>query len=194
MTLGEKIRQARKRCKLSQEQLADKLCVSRSAIAKWETDKGLPDIENLKQLSRLLNISVDTLLDDSKEIDASVQREPYNIAQYGRGCGKLKKDRFIRERFPNARIYSLLARRERLSTEAVKQPIGCYSPTRFGSYLMTGSRACSKEFYLIETEGTQYLAIVTDEFLELRKPEHPVTGSSFHMGNWHFIRCAYEVE
>lgn len=64
MTLGGKIREARKRCGLSQEQLAEKLCVSRSAIAKWETDKGLPDVGNLKILSRLLNVSVDHLLDD----------------------------------------------------------------------------------------------------------------------------------
>jgi len=42
MTLGEKLRQARKDNGLSQEQLAEKLCVSRSAVAKWETDKGLP--------------------------------------------------------------------------------------------------------------------------------------------------------
>lgn len=47
MTLGEKIREARRRCGFSQEQLAEKLSVSRSAIAKWETDKGLPDVGNL---------------------------------------------------------------------------------------------------------------------------------------------------
>ena len=37
MTLGEKIKHARKCCGLSQEQLAERMCVSRSAIAKWET-------------------------------------------------------------------------------------------------------------------------------------------------------------
>ena len=40
MTLGEKIKEARKNTGLSQEQLAEKLAVSRSAIAKWESDKG----------------------------------------------------------------------------------------------------------------------------------------------------------
>ena len=52
MTLGEKIREARRKCSLSQEQLAEKMSVSRSAIAKWETDKGLPDVGNLKVLAR----------------------------------------------------------------------------------------------------------------------------------------------
>ena len=47
MTLGEKIKEARKAAGLSQEQFAEKMNVSRSAVAKWETDKGLPDIGNL---------------------------------------------------------------------------------------------------------------------------------------------------
>ena len=50
----------------SQEQLSEKLGVSRSAITKWETDKGIPDVDNLKALSKLLNVSIDYLLDDGK--------------------------------------------------------------------------------------------------------------------------------
>ena len=42
MSLGEKIREQRKQADLSQEQLAEKLNVSRQAITKWETDKGIP--------------------------------------------------------------------------------------------------------------------------------------------------------
>ena len=57
ITLGEKLKSARKRVGLTQEQLAEKLLVSRQAITKWEADKGMPDIENLKQLSKLLNIT-----------------------------------------------------------------------------------------------------------------------------------------
>ena len=43
MTFGEKLKEARKKAGLSQEQFAEKMCVSRSAIAKWETDKGMPE-------------------------------------------------------------------------------------------------------------------------------------------------------
>lgn len=64
MTLGEKITERRKMENLSQNQLAEKLSVSRSAVAKWESDKGLPDIENLKILSKVLNISIDALLEN----------------------------------------------------------------------------------------------------------------------------------
>ena len=68
MTLGEKIKQARKESGLSQEQFAEKMNVSRSAVAKWETDKGIPDINNLKTMAQLLDISIDYLLDDGTKI------------------------------------------------------------------------------------------------------------------------------
>ena len=79
MTLGEKIREARRKCGLSQEQLAERLSVSRSAIAKWETDKGLPDVGNLKILARLLNVSVDHLLDETKTVENSVIRKTMHL-------------------------------------------------------------------------------------------------------------------
>ena len=69
MTLGEKIIERRKMENLSQNQLAEKLSVSRSAIAKWESDKGLPDIENLKVLSKVLIISIDSLLEDEDKTE-----------------------------------------------------------------------------------------------------------------------------
>lgn len=62
MTFAEKLRSARKQAGMSQEQLAEKLCVSRQAITKWETDAGIPDIDNLMAVSALFHISIDELL------------------------------------------------------------------------------------------------------------------------------------
>ena len=53
MTIGEKMKEIRKERGWSQEQLAEELIVSRAAVAKWESDKGIPDIDNLKKLSEL---------------------------------------------------------------------------------------------------------------------------------------------
>lgn len=47
MTMGAKIKQLRSKKGLSQEKLAEKLNVSRSAVAKWEADGGIPEIDNL---------------------------------------------------------------------------------------------------------------------------------------------------
>ena len=67
MTLGQKLKEIRKKFGLSQEQLAEIINVSRQAITKWETDAGLPDTENLKELSRIFEISIDYLLDNLQE-------------------------------------------------------------------------------------------------------------------------------
>ena len=66
--IGELIVKKRAELSLSQEELAERLCVSRSAIAKWETGKGTPDVVNLKALAALFQMSVDELLGiESKE-------------------------------------------------------------------------------------------------------------------------------
>jgi len=62
MSLGEKIREQRKQAGLSQEQLAEKLNVSRQAITKWETDKGIPDVANLIAISDEFGLSLDELI------------------------------------------------------------------------------------------------------------------------------------
>ncbi|MDE6952394.1 MAG: helix-turn-helix domain-containing protein [Erysipelotrichales bacterium] len=105
MTLGEKLKEARRQACLSQEQLSEKLGVSRSAVAKWETDKGIPDVDNLKAISKLLNVSVDYLLDDGEVIDELVMREAYNLSEYGKGSKRKHKDRVVLNKFPDAEIY-----------------------------------------------------------------------------------------
>lgn len=67
MAFGEKLKALRKQTGLSQEKLAEKLNVSRQAITKWETDSGIPDIENLMTISALFGISMDELLSNERK-------------------------------------------------------------------------------------------------------------------------------
>ena len=70
-TFAEKLKSLRKQFKLSQEQLAEKIDVSRQAITKWETDGGLPDIENLMAISALFSVTIDELLSsEQRELKA----------------------------------------------------------------------------------------------------------------------------
>ena len=69
MTFGEKLKVARNISGLSQEQLAEALNISRSAVAKWENNIGIPDVSNLKGISKLLNISIDSLLDENDDME-----------------------------------------------------------------------------------------------------------------------------
>lgn len=193
MTLGEKIRCARKFCGLSQEQLAEKLCVSRSAIAKWETDKGLPDVENLRLLARLLGVSVDSLLEDGSEASSAVLREPCDPAAFGRGCQKVRKDRLMRQRFPGHRICTLLGRPELSGEErALDDTRGFLTPVPFGSpEYMKSIRSLDRDFYLVEQEDGQLFVTVTDTYLEIRPLPQPQMANSFRLDGWCFVRGNY---
>ena len=62
MTLGNRIQQCRKALDLSQEELGQKLLVSRQTVSLWEKDQTLPSIDNLTRLKEIFGISVDELL------------------------------------------------------------------------------------------------------------------------------------
>lgn len=67
MNLAEKLQQLRKRNNLSQEQLADKLGISRQSISKWESGQSAPEIDKIVQLSEIFSVTTDYLLKDIKE-------------------------------------------------------------------------------------------------------------------------------
>ena len=62
MDFGDKLKQYRLKEGLSQEQLAEKIGVSRQAITKWETKRGLPDVENMIILAELFKLTLDELV------------------------------------------------------------------------------------------------------------------------------------
>ena len=85
LTLGQFIAKRRKYMGLTQEELGEKIGVSKSAVAKWEIDGGLPDRDNLKRLSKAIGVSVDDLhkiINDANanEEDLSVNITPDVIA------------------------------------------------------------------------------------------------------------------
>ena len=69
MTFAEKFLQLRKREGYSQEELANKLGVSRQAISRWEMGTAVPDLSNLLHISKIFNVSTDYLLNDDYESD-----------------------------------------------------------------------------------------------------------------------------
>ena len=62
MEFNEKLQNLRKQRGLTQEELAEKLYVSRTAISKWESGRGYPNIESLKAISKFFSVTVDELL------------------------------------------------------------------------------------------------------------------------------------
>ena len=68
MTLGEKLYTLRTKQNMTQEQLAEKLQVSRQSISKWESNATRPDLEKLKFLAEFYQVSLDQLLDENIDI------------------------------------------------------------------------------------------------------------------------------
>ncbi|MBX9164645.1 helix-turn-helix transcriptional regulator [Coprobacillus sp. K06] len=70
MTLGETIKYYRTQLNLSQTELGDRIGVSRQAVTKWETDTGIPDINNIQTLAKVFHISIDTLLSSDHHVQS----------------------------------------------------------------------------------------------------------------------------
>lgn len=76
MNLGNNLFQARKRAGLSQEQVAEKLGVSRQTISKWETDESVPDIYQSKKLAKIYSLTLDELIEfdlNQKDIEEVIK-------------------------------------------------------------------------------------------------------------------------
>ena len=69
MTAGQKIKQLRRERDITQEQLAEYLDVSASAVSQWERDTVLPDLEKLLRLGDVFHVSMDVLLKDELALD-----------------------------------------------------------------------------------------------------------------------------
>ena len=83
MTFGNKLLQLRKNRKMSQEQLADKLCVTRQAVSKWELDETLPDTDNLIKIADLFFVSVEYLVNaDVYRVESSSKIKLQDIDKY----------------------------------------------------------------------------------------------------------------
>lgn len=196
MTLGNKIKNARIECGLSQEQLAGKMMVSRQAITKWEADKGIPDVSNLKLLAQLLDVSIDYLLDDGTEIDIRVIRESIDISQYGKALIKKKlTDKLMREKYPSAEIRTLMAEKKKDTVDKVTDFfVDFFTPFCGFSDLQNSLRLLGTEYYLVNDGNLQFFVAVNHKegYMESRRTverHNTQVGDKFTIGDLIFTDC-----
>lgn len=79
MEFNEKLQELRKSKGLTQEELAEKIYVSRTAISKWESGRGYPNIESLKEISTFFSVSIDELLSTEKLLFIAENENKTNI-------------------------------------------------------------------------------------------------------------------
>ena len=94
MELKDKILYLRKKNAISQEQLAEKLNISRQAVSRWETGTAQPDAENILQLSKLFAVSADFLLNNdqtTENLQAICEQAPFSAESHKRDNDKKRK-------------------------------------------------------------------------------------------------------
>ena len=82
MELSQKIKQIRNDNKLTQEQFAEKMLVSRTAVSKWENGTCYPSIDSLKYMSKIFNVSLDKLLSSEEILEIAKTENQSNISEY----------------------------------------------------------------------------------------------------------------
>ena len=82
MELCKKIRKIRTDNKLTQEQFAEKMLVSRTAVSKWENGTCYPSIDSLKYMSKIFNISLDKLLSSEEILEIAKTENQSNMSKY----------------------------------------------------------------------------------------------------------------
>ena len=190
MTFGEKLKEARKEEGLSQEQLAQKLSVSRSAVAKWESDKGMPDVNNLKAISQLLDVSVDYLLDEDEKLSFNETKEAIDLNMFEvTGKCRDKKDAACYFKYSGAdAIYPLIRRKRMNKAEWLADFIAGAGIIQGADYLRDDSAN-----YLVETGGKQLLVNVSADFITSRELANKVDPKKFDFGTYTFRKAPYRL-
>ena len=188
MSLAEKLKECRKKAGLSQEQLAEKLCVSRQAITKWESDKGTPDIGNIQSIARLFGVSIDYLLDNGEALSNTIIKESINISEYEKtGKCRSKYDAVVKVKYPKATVIYPLIRRKKLSfSESIVDFI-----VMPGTLDLADSISNISSYYLVELENKQILVNVTKEFIESSELNYRFTEKKCVIGKNIFIKASY---
>lgn len=81
MEFHEKLQELRKSRGLTQEELAEDLYVSRTAISKWELGRGYPSIDSLKEISKYFSVTIDDLLSSERLLLIAEKENKSNMGQ-----------------------------------------------------------------------------------------------------------------
>ena len=82
MEFNKKLQELRKNKGLTQEELAEKLFVSRTAVSKWESGRGYPNIDSLKEISRFFSVTIDELICSEEMLSVAENEKKESIGKY----------------------------------------------------------------------------------------------------------------
>lgn len=183
MTLGQKLKEIRKKFGLSQEQLAEIMNVSRQAITKWENDGGIPDISNLQELSKVFGITVDYLLNDENQLPALSMTKELDKDKYN---GKISSYSIIlKEYYPEPwEVYSLIRDKKMSKLEATFDFI-----IGAGTVGLADALNDLSPFYLVVKDNLKMLVNIKDWILRVYELPSDTNVKKFVYGKNKFKMC-----
>lgn len=192
MNIGEKIKTLRQQNGLSQEGLANKLGVSRQAITKWETNRGIPDIENLKSLSDLFNVSLDYLVsEDNNELSIQttekIHFEEYSAVKHFYKC---IEDCVVLHKYPQALKIFPLVQEKRLSR--LEKAFEWLFMPFFGAFDIIDKLNNKRKSYLIDNNGQSFLVTITKDMMETSVLPYTVIDKQFVHRNYKYTKLDVE--
>ena len=163
MTIGEAIKKKRQEKKWTQEDLSSRLCITRSAVSQWETDRATPDIKVLKQIARLFEISLVELTGEEESTD--IVKDMRKVAVHGTiraGSPLLAVEEetesvFIPEYLlPQGEVFALIIRGNSMEGEkihdgdmAIIQRESCVEDNEIAAVIVNGDEATIKRVHYI---------------------------------------------
>lgn len=182
MTLGQKLKEIRKKFGLSQEQLAEIINVSRQAITKWENDSGIPDVSNLQEISKVFGITVDYLLNNENKLPLMVMRINLDKSKYKNKISSYSE--ILTEYFPEPYvIYNLVRKKKMTKLEAV------LDFATSGIHDDLDSIGDLSPYYLIIKDNLKLLVNIKNWVLEVSELPFDTNTKKFILGQNKFTIC-----
>ena len=181
MTLGQKLKEIRKRFGLSQEQLAEIMNVSRQAITKWENDGGLPDVSNLQELSKVFGITVDYLLNDENQLPALSMKKQLDKNRYKSKISSYEE--ILKEYYAEPwEVYILTREKKMKKLEGIFDFI-----IGAGTVELADALNDMSPYYLVIKDNLKLLVNIKDWILEVVELPHNTNEKKFSYGQNKFV-------
>lgn len=181
MTLGQKLKEIRKRFGLSQEQLAEIMDVSRQAITKWENDGGLPEVRNLQELSKVFGITVDYLLNDENQLPTLSMKKQLDKNRYKSKISSYEE--ILKEYYAEPWEVYILTREKRM-----KKLEGIFDfIIGAGTVELADALNDMSPYYLVIKDNLKLLVNIKDWTLEVVELPHNTNEKKFSYGQNKFV-------
>ena len=181
MSLGEKLKEVRKRFGLSQEALASILNVSRQAVTKWENDDGMPDISNLQELSKVFGLTVDYLVNNDDNLPALSICKVLDNDKYGNKLMSYKV--ILDEFFKDWDIYVLSVNRKLNFLEKI------FDIFTGGDYYLIKNASDLSVFYLAVKADIKLLINIKDWTMKVYELPSSTNIKKFVYDDRRFLNC-----